>query len=216
MKIFTTLLVLILLATSVTWYMSQPVFDEQLDPATSNTAEVAHLNKALTFARTTTGNVILVVSAGASIVKGINLSTTTDRFYDDAIDAYHSIDSDMLSKLITEQAQSEFAWGDLTTPINEHFPQVAAGTNYKAHAEEVGHEGEPFLFPKLSNITPWNADVINHGRMDYEVEICVTPITNHTASSPAKLGYLLCGDFTDRWALVTNIDTSGPIQGTRP
>lgn len=209
-----SLLILTILATSVTWNMSRPIFDVELNDTILNTVEISPIKTALTFARTISGDIILVASADAAVVRGINLNSAMGGSYTDAIDAYHSIELAMLERTAGETKLQNFTWSDLIAPIDEQYPHIAAGTNYKAHAEEVGHEGEPFLFPKLSHITPWNADVLNDGRMDYEVEICVVPLTEHTRNSPAQLGYLLCGDFTDRWALVKNIDTSGTMGQT--
>jgi len=206
---FLALATLGILATLATWQMSRPVFDGRLTFETTDTVEISPLDRALTFARTTSGDVILVLSADGSTLKGINLTTETNKKYSDAIGAYHEIGLETLLRMGRDGTQQTFAWNDLSVPVDEHYPHVAAGTNYRAHAREVGHAGEPFLFPKLSRATAWNADVVDGARLDYEVEICAVPLTDHTRTRPAKLAYLLCGDFTDRWSLVAHIDTSG-------
>ena len=96
-------------------------------------------------------------------------------------------------------------------PIQGLPRNIAAGTNFVAHAEEVGHEGDPFLFPKLSAPTAWNAPVRAEGRLDFEVELCAVTLAEHRADAPAPLGFLLCGDYTDRLQLVQEIDLDGPM-----
>jgi 2-keto-4-pentenoate hydratase/2-oxohepta-3-ene-1,7-dioic acid hydratase in catechol pathway len=39
-------------------------------------------------------------------------------------------------------------------------------------------------------------------------------LTAHTAERPARLGFVLCNDFTDRWTLVRDIDLDGPMGQT--
>ena len=107
-----------------------------------------------------------------------------------------------------------YTWEQLGIPVNENYPHIAAGTNYRDHAEEVGHVGDPFVFPKFSRITPWNAGVTEAARLDYEVELCAVALTDHSASSPAQLAYILCGDYTDRWLLVKEMDLDGPMGPT--
>jgi len=47
--------------------------------------------------------------------------------------------------------------------------------------------------------------------LDYEVELCAVPLEDHSKESPAALGYLLCGDYTDRWTLVKDMDLDGKL-----
>jgi 2,4-diketo-3-deoxy-L-fuconate hydrolase len=212
-----SLLILIALAvaaTVVTWQMSRPIFDDRLTSDVRRMMEVAPLDAALTFARTSSGNVILVTGATDAAIQGVDLGRELNQSFDDAIDAYHAIGREQLLFLAGDASYQAYAWEDLALPVNERYPHVAAGTNYQAHAEEVGHDGEPFLFPKLSHTTAWNADVVDGDRLDYEVELCAVPLTDHTSENRADLGYLLCGDFTDRWALVVNIDQGEPMGQT--
>jgi 2-keto-4-pentenoate hydratase/2-oxohepta-3-ene-1,7-dioic acid hydratase in catechol pathway len=54
--------------------------------------------------------------------------------------------------------------------------------------------------------TPWDSPVRTGNRLDYEVELCAVLLSDHSTGSPAGLGYTLCGDYTDRWTLVREID----------
>ncbi|MFT5443940.1 MAG: 2,4-diketo-3-deoxy-L-fuconate hydrolase [Myxococcota bacterium] len=202
------------IATFVTWQMSRPIFDVQLTSEDLDVVEIAPIESALTFARTKSGDVLLVLRANGSEVVGVKIKSGTSTPHRDAIDAYNAIGAEAFVGLAQNGAQQTYAWADLAVPTEETYPHVAAGTNYSSHAAEVGHEGDPFLFPKLSKVTGWNDDVINGGRLDYEVEICAAPLTDHTSANPAKLGYVLCGDFTDRWSLIKHIDLDGPMGPT--
>ena len=208
------LVLLLVGATFATWQMSRPIFDGRLTFETLDALEIAPIDKALTFARTATGDVLLIVGADGTGLEGLSLEHESGRAYRDAIDAYHSIGWEQLAGIADSGSFQTYEWTDLVVPIDEHYPHVAAGTNYRAHAREVGHEGDPFLFPKLSRASPWNADVLDGARLDHEVEICAVPLTDHSASQPAKTAYLLCGDFTDRWSLVRHIDTDGVMGQT--
>ncbi len=204
--ILSSIVVVVLLATIVTWQMSRPIFDEMLSAKDLNNVEIAPLETAFTLARTKSGDVVFVLGADGSGIVGVNLGARFEDVQPDSIGAYHTLGPAKLRALAEDGERSSFDWEELTTPVIENYPHVAAGTNFKAHAEEVGHEGEPFLFPKLSHATPWNADVIDGTRLDYELEICAVPLTDHSSDRPSQLGYVLCGDFTDRWLLAMNID----------
>jgi len=212
-----SLLVLLALAFMSSWMLSRPIFDQQLNQQQMRSAlRVAPIEQAITFAQVLSGEVILVLDVDKSGITGINLSAQTDQQFTDAIDAYLQMGSGQLRSLAQtgKNQRQHFPWQQLAIPLNEHYPHIAAGTNFQSHAAEVGHDGEPFLFPKLSHATAWNADVYNDGRLDYEVELCAIPLSNHSPESPAQLAYLLCGDFTDRWLLVKEIDTGEPMGPT--
>ena len=200
-----------------TWKLSQPIFDEELnEQALLAGIQVAPIDEALTFARLQTSEVILVVNANSIGVKGIDLGATSGRSFVDSVDAYHQLGGTQLRALAAaQQSQTQvYKWEQLGIPVNEAYPHIAAGTNYRAHAEEVGHAGDPFVFPKFSRITPWNAGVTEGARLDYEVELCAVALTDHSTRSPAQLSYILCGDYTDRWLLVKEMDLDGPMGPT--
>jgi 2-keto-4-pentenoate hydratase/2-oxohepta-3-ene-1,7-dioic acid hydratase in catechol pathway len=104
---------------------------------------------------------------------------------------------------------------ELGLPADLGERHVAAGTNFRAHGEEVGVE-TPFLFPKLVAPTPWASEVPAAARLDYEVELCFVALRPLASGSdvPGAFGVLLCNDFTDRWTLAKGMLGRGEM-GTR-
>jgi len=197
--------------------LSRPLFDQQLNTHQMRSSlRIAPIEQAITVARLRRGDVILVLNIDKSGISGINLTEQTQQLFSDGIDAYQQLGSRQLRSLAhsDRDQRQHFPWQQLAIPVDEHYPHIAAGTNFQSHAAEVGHDGEPFLFPKLSHVSGWNADVYDSGRLDYEVELCAVPLSDHSSEKPAQLAYLLCGDFTDRWLLVKEIDTSEPMGPT--
>jgi 2-keto-4-pentenoate hydratase/2-oxohepta-3-ene-1,7-dioic acid hydratase in catechol pathway len=200
-----------------TWTLSQPVFDTTLDEEQLlSSIRTAPIEEAITMAKLQSGNVILVLSADGDGIEGLDLASVTGSSFTDTLDAYNRLGADHLRVIASNQQnqRNEFTWESLGIPVNDQYPHIAAGTNYRAHADEVGHTGDPFVFPKLSHATAWNAAVDNGARLDYEVELCAVPLTTHTPQDPAKLGYLLCGDYTDRWTLIKEMDIGAPMGPT--
>lgn len=194
--------------------LSKPKFNETLEGNINEEITLASLNDAVTLAVSEKGNVLLVVAADASGVKAIDIASVTSGSYGDAIDAYTELGYQGLYDIAESEDAQRYAWGSLGIPVTVADKVVAAGTNYKAHAEEVSVSSGPFLFPKLSKTTGWNAPVNLGSRLDYEVELCSIPLTDFSAGESVELGYLLCGDFTDRWLLMANIDLGGEMGKT--
>lgn len=211
------LLVLLLALGIATWRLSQPKFEESLRGDPQESLTVAPPETALTLARVGAGNrarVVLVIDARPDGLAVIDLESAFGRPFRDAVDAFHELGYEALEQAAGGPATERLALIDLGLPFDPADPHIAAGTNYRAHAEEVGLEEGPFLFPKLSMPTPWNADVPPKTRLDYEAELCAVTLTPHTPSSPARLGYLLCNDFTDRWKLLEGLDFDEPMGTT--
>lgn len=197
------------------WRMAQPIFAERLtEDQFLSELSIAPIEEALTFATLRSGRVLLVIAASKSGVVAIEL--VSDAGFTDGIEAYHALGIKKLKSIAAnkEEATEHYGWEELGVPVEENYPHIAAGTNYRAHAQEVGHVGEPFVFPKLSRVTAWNADVNRATRLDYEVELCGVPLSIHTPNSTAKLAYILCGDYTDRWTLVKEIEIGAPMGPT--
>lgn len=206
------LLVVAAVVSSV--WLSRPVVVGALDEEAFGELSIAPTGQAVTLAVSEAGAVLLVTAADADGIAAIDIASVTGHAYRDAIDAYQSLGLDQLRDLFGQASSSSYPWSRLVLPVSSIFRNIAAGTNYRAHAEEVGHEGEPFLFPKLSGPTSWNSAVASGVRLDYEVELCAVTLAEHRRESPAALGYLLCGDFTDRWLLVRDIDLDGDMGRT--
>ena len=87
---------------------------------------------------------------------------------------------------------------------------IGTGTNFPEHAEEA-LSTSVFQFPKFGHArgprssVKWHDDVL----LDYEVELCVRfdrNISSLDDFDAAMVGVFLCGDFTDRSALVRLVD----------
>ena len=203
----------ILVGLSSVW-LARPVFEGVLDDHAFKAMAVAPREQAITLAVTDAGSVLLVTQADADGVTAVDVSAATGQSFEDAIAAYALVTERGLRALYDSATQARYAWSTLAMPLTPRYPNIAAGTNYRAHAEEVGLDDGPFLFPKLSSPTRWDSDVLSGARLDYEVELCVVPLTEHRTATPAKLGYLLCGDYTDRWVLVRDLDLDGVMGRT--
>ena len=102
----------------------------------------------------------------------------------------------------------------LLPPIETPPPHIGAGNNFADHQEEVGLHDSPELFPKMSAPTAWDADVPHRGRLDYEVELCGVTLTTARRDQTPPLGFVLCNDFTDRWAMLASLDPRAPLGTT--
>ena len=133
--------------------LSRPEFDERLagDPLEAFT--LAPVEAAVTLARTKDeagGRVVLVTGAGPEGLRIVDLAAAAGRPLRDAVDAFAALGFERLAALAAGGASTRVAWTDLALPIDAIEPHLAAGTNFRGHAEEVGREDGPFLFPKLS------------------------------------------------------------------
>lgn len=215
MRIITGLILIALLAFVSSAWLTRPVVEGTLDPTVFDTLALAPVDEAITLAMSRTGEVLLVNSVNAEGLTAINLSSATGQAFADSLEAHARLGAEGLRDLLNENSVTgEFSWDSLGLPIRPLPVQIAAGTNYRAHAREVGLDEEPFLFPKLSAPTSWNESVLPGSRLDYEVELCAVLLSQHSSTQAAGLGYTLCGDYTDRWILVRDIKLDGPMGRT--
>lgn len=176
-------------------------FDERLSEPPMR-IEIAPLDRAFTLARTQAGETLLLVQANSfGKYEAVVVPPVSHDEMLDAVGAYAHYGADGLRELAMTGTRQTFELNDFGLPFDAVDRHIAAGTNYRAHADEVGHEGEPFLFPKLSAPTPWNAPVYAGTRLDYEVELCALLLEDYRGGEVAA-AYTLCGDFTERWILV--------------
>ena len=193
---------------------SGPIYDEVLAADPLEEIQIANKRAALTFARSKDHQTLIVHSANAEGVTGANVAPADPEAAKnyDAITAYQTLGPAFLARYLGETIT--VPWDDLIEPVVTNAPHIAAGTNYLAHAEEVGMDGEPFLFPKLTDATAWNADVAHDTRLDYEVELCAVTLDDHRDGRRTPLGFMLCGDFTERWTLVRDLEFGAPMGTT--
>ena len=215
MRILTAIVsVLAILAGLSSVWLHRPAVDGSLDKRAFSSIAIAPREQAITLAVTGAGAVLLVTLADVDTVTAIDVSAATGQSFSDAIEAYAFTKERGLRALYGTHTQTRYSWDSLVVPVTPRFPNIAAGTNYRAHAEEVGREDGPFLFPKLSIPTRWNSGVRPGARLDFEVELCALPMAAYRRETSTPLGYLLCGDYTDRWLLVRDIDLDGPMGQT--
>ena len=209
-RLAAALVVLALIFVGASYYVSMPVVEGTRGDSTFVIADPA---AALTFARTSEG-LILVAAHQGDAITGTNLTA----LYGEAATAD-------LSTFITSQAeasiaavsgtQERFPLDELINPIAFSYPSVAAGTNFREHAEEVYSDDPPFLFPKLTPPGFWADAVPFVPRLDFEAEVCAFPLTDIRADEPLPtLGWVLCNDFTDRLTLIKEIDLGAPLGQT--
>lgn len=197
-------------------FLPRPLFEERLtvEPA----ARLVLAPDAFTFARVGRSDgphLVLVTAASVAGVEGIDLTATLPGAPRAMLEVALDPRLRGLAADSTDTPRLRIPWADLGPPLDFGSAHIAAGANYPAHAEEVSHEGAPFLFPKLSVPTPWNATVERGGRLDYEVELCVAPLEDAVPGrTDVPLAFLLCNDFTDRWVLLQQIDLDAPMGTT--
>jgi 2-keto-4-pentenoate hydratase/2-oxohepta-3-ene-1,7-dioic acid hydratase in catechol pathway len=185
-----------------------PEAGERLDES-ALWGDVAPPGEALTFARR--GRELLLVHAVADgKVEAVALPEA-----DDPITLLSRTGAPELRAAAEARPRILVPVGELGLPADFGAVHVAAGTNFRAHGDEVGIE-EPFLFPKRVAPTPFASPVPPAARLDYEVELCfvaLRPLTS--ADAPGSLGVTLCNDFTDRWRLVRGMLLGPGVMGTR-
>ena len=209
MRIIISLLMLAVVVAAALFaaaiYVSTPVFDEPLAEPPASAFDILPVDEALTLARTQDGRLLLVTGADPDGVDAIDLQAALGTTAQSPLDLLRRYGYQALAAVAEDTAQP-VAMAELGLPFDPAYPHIAAGTNFRAHAEEVGLDDGPFLFPKLSRATAWNASVPARTRLDYEAELCAVTLDAYLPDSPVPLGFVLCNDFTDRWTLLAEID----------
>jgi hypothetical protein len=156
-------------------YFSAPVFDERVSEPPDGAFDILPVSEALTFARTKDGRLLLVRSADADAIEAVDLGAALDTVATDPLAILRTHGYQRVAARLTGVAQA-VPLEQLGMPFDPGYPHIAAGTNFRAHAEEVGLDEGPFLFPKLTRATAWDARVPARTRLDYEVELCAVAL----------------------------------------
>jgi 2,4-diketo-3-deoxy-L-fuconate hydrolase len=193
-------------------YISMPQFDDHIDLQSVVSVELAPTELALTFARydrSGAASLLLVSRVESGVLYGIELEDSFPGLGHDAMALYKAVGHEPLAALLSIEPSIAVPIAQLVQPMDFNFPFIAAGTNYKDHADEVYVDDPPFIFPKLARTTNWNAgvDARSSSHLDYEAEICLVPLEDINApTDEVPMGLLLCNDFTDRWILVNELE----------
>jgi len=174
------------------------------------TIAIAPMDEALTFARTTDRRTIGVLSYEEGNVEGIPIEDDKDAI--DFLNLYGYQGARALLEASKERVVVDAKF--LGVPVDLSDRHIAAGTNYRDHAEEAAVDGGPFLFPKYVTPTGPRAPIpAGDALLDYEVELCLVPMRDIPAGEKATGGLVLCNDVTDRATLLREIDPENPQSG---
>ena len=204
---------LIIVFVARSFYVSQPLFKEKISQAPDSAFTLAPIEQALSFARTKKGKSLLVVSMNREGLRAIDLAAATKVQGREPLDFLRALGDEKL-RAVTSGDATIYTWRDLGVPFDTQGGTIAAGVNFKAHAEETGLEDGPFLFPKLSTPSAWKTPVQKRTRLDYEVELCAVAIEDIAPGRSGRFGFVLCNDLTDRWALLRHINLKKPMGRT--
>lgn len=198
-----------LAALYTVWTPAALIRAEQTPPSAPS-VKIAPISDALSFARI--GKQTIAVSSYANgRVTGLPVGYEGE----DAISLVNRLGYDGVSALIAKGGAPITAnVAELAVPVDLLSRHIAAGTNYREHAEEATVEGGPFLFAKYVAPTHSRASVsAGDALLDYEVELCLVTLDATSTTQRAKGGLMLCNDVTNRAKLMRNVDVAHPESG---
>lgn len=193
--------------------------DPRFNPASFEDAplvpRIAPIEEAVTLAqfRGSNGRIrtLLVLTRASERVTGIDLAALGAPGGEDPLAALAGIDRGRLS------ADSLAGLPRITLQIGELLPaaptgarHIGTGTNFPEHAREA-NSAAVFQFPKFGTATSARTTVRAKPGilLDYEVEICLRfdrPVRSLADFDAAVKAFFLCGDFTNRNALINLAD----------
>ncbi len=223
--IFSGLAVVVLAVGAFLAWVTSP--DPKHNPATFEEAplveRVAQLEDAITLAQFADGDgvvrTILVLDFDGEIVTGVNLRELGGIDSSNLFEALASIEK---LPITVEQAK---VFPSIVLPMDRLLPSgtigarhIGTGTNFPEHAEEA-NSTSVFGFPKFGEATPARTTVrqVPGILLDYEVELCMRfdrDIASVDDFDAAVKGVFLCGDFTNRNAIVQLADPDNLDSGS--
>ncbi|MBI1402774.1 MAG: hypothetical protein GC147_06145 [Porphyrobacter sp.] len=154
---------------------------------------------------------MLVLDRSGERITGIDLAELGAGPTEDPFAALAGADlSQVLAGNAARLAQITMQIAELLPAGPAGTQHIGTGTNFPEHAAEANSTAV-FQFPKFGPATPARTQVrADEGiLLDYEVEICVRfdrPLRSPEDFDAATKGFFLCGDFTNRNALINLAD----------
>ncbi len=154
---------------------------------------------------------LLVEGYDEEIVTGVALVELGGTPSEDPFEALSSVDRTIFETDVFRQAKRTSVNVARLLPAGPSgVRHIGIGTNFPEHAEEANSD-PVFHFPKFGAATPARTSVRapENSLLDYEVELCMRfdrPIETIDDFDAAAKGVFLCGDFTDRIALIKLAD----------
>jgi 2-keto-4-pentenoate hydratase/2-oxohepta-3-ene-1,7-dioic acid hydratase in catechol pathway len=181
------------------------------------TLAIAPREEALTFARVVTAGgpaTIAVRAYESGVIRGQRIDSLFATG-EDAADFVLRVGYDAAQSVIESISAEVGADASAAlVPIDLGAAHIAAGVNYRAHAEEATVDGGPFLFPKFAAPTRARAPIPSgEGLLDYEVELCLVALAPIAPGQRASGGLVACNDVTDRARLLRGLDPAAPESG---
>lgn len=215
---------LLVIAMALAWVTSP---DPKFNPASFEdkplVEAVAPLEEAKTLAQFMdedgTVRTLLVTSFQGDTVTGVDLREFGSNGDADPFAALASA-SGIPSSLeeVSELPSSEVAFDRLLPSGSSGGRHIGSGTNFPEHADEANSQSV-FGFPKFGTATPARTTVKQPEGilLDYEVELCIRfdrDIASLADFDAATKGVFLCGDFTNRNAIVELVDPDNLDSGS--
>lgn len=177
-------------------------------------SEIVSLDKGLTLAETGSSDLhtLLIVADNEGSVSALDISEITG-VEGGIVKIFQVLGYEGIVNAAASAKQNDiklYHYSTLLSPAGKGTHHIAVGFNYPEHADEIKQEHAPFVFLKTTKATRDSSLKVEPGvLLDYEVEICARPmqgIAESTAVDSTYFGLFLCGDFTDRAALLRGID----------
>ncbi|MEL7199843.1 MAG: fumarylacetoacetate hydrolase family protein [Pseudomonadota bacterium] len=223
-KLGAGLIGLLVIAMALAWATSR---DPKFNPASFEdeplVEAVAPLEEARTLAQFIgeDGDVrtLLVTGFEGDTVMGIDLREFGSNGDSNPFAAFASTSS-IPSSLdqVSEFTSTELTFDRLLPSGSSGNRHIGSGTNFPEHADEANSESV-FGFPKFGSATPARTTVRRPEGvlLDYEVELCARfdrDIASLADFDAATKGVFLCGDFTNRNAIVELVDPDNLDSGS--
>lgn len=192
-----------------------PRFNPASFEATPLVQQIAPLAEAVTLAQFRSSGsrirTLLVLARDGKHVTGIDLAELGARDVEDPLASLAGIDQSRLNpEGLQAQPRIKIQIGDLLPAAPIGAQHIGTGTNFPEHAREANSRAV-FQFPKFGTATPARTTVRAQPGvlLDYEVEICLRfdrPVRSLADFDSAVKAFFLCGDFTNRNALIKLAD----------